>query len=166
VPLIKGAVYGVDSERPVYNVRTMQQLVSDSMSSQRFPMILLGAFACLALFLTSIGIYGVISYSVAQRLHEIAIRMALGAEKRNIFRMVVGHGLRLTVVGLATGATAAEILIRALTSFSQLLYGVGANDPPTFITVSVILTLVAVLASYVPARRAMSVDPLDVLRHE
>jgi predicted permease len=166
MPLIKGAVYGADSEQPVYNVRTMEQLVSDSMSSRRFPMILLGAFACLALFLASIGIYGVISYSVAQRLHEIGIRMALGAEKRNIFRMVVGHGLRLTVVGLATGATAAEILIRILTSFSQLLYGVGANDPPTFITVSVILTLVAVLASYVPARRATSVDPLVVLRHE
>jgi putative ABC transport system permease protein len=118
------------------------------------------------LFLASIGIYGVISYSVAQRLHEIGIRMALGAEKQNIFRMVVGHGLRITVVGLVTGATAAEILIRMLTSFSQLLYGVGANDPPTFITVSVILTLVAVLASYVPARRAMNVDPLVVLRHE
>ena len=129
-------------------------------------MILLGAFACLALFLASIGIYGVISYSVAQRLHEIGIRMALGAEKRNIFRMVVGHGLRLTVVGLATGATAAEILIRILTSFSRLLYCIGANDPPTFITVSAILTLVAVLASYVPARRATSVDPLVVLRHE
>jgi len=166
MPLIKAAVYRAGSEQPVYNVRTMQQLVSESMSSQRFPMILLGAFAGLSLLLASVGIYGVISYSVAQRLHEIGIRMALGAEKQNIFRMVVGHGLRLALAGLALGAAATLILIRLLSSFSQLLYGVGASDPATFISVSAVLIGVAILASYLPAQRATRVDPMAALRHE
>jgi len=166
MPLIKAAVYRAGSEQPVYNVRTMQQLVSESMSSQRFPMILLGAFAGLSLLLASVGIYGVISYSVAQRLHEIGIRMALGAEKQNIFRMVVGHGLRLALAGLALGAAATLILIQLLSSFSQLLYGVGASDPATFISVSAVLIGVAILASYLPAQRATRVDPMVALRHE
>jgi predicted permease len=166
VPAIKAAVYGAGSDQPVFNVQTMQQIVSESMSSQRFPLTLLGTFAVLALLLASVGIYGVVSYSVSQRVHEIGIRMALGAEKRNIFRMVVGHGLRMALVGLAIGAIAALILTRLLSSFSQLLYGVGTNDPATFITVSVVLTGVAVLACYIPARRATRVDPMVALRYE
>jgi len=166
MPAIKSAVYGAGSDQPIFNVETMQQIVSESMSSQRFPMILLGAFAALALLLASVGIYGVISYSVAQRIHEIGIRMALGAHKRDVFRMVVGQGLALALVGLAIGVVAALILTRVLSSFSLLLYGVGASDPVTFITVSVILLFVAVVACYIPSRRAMQVDPMVALRHE
>ena len=166
MPAIKAAVYGAGSDQPVFNVQTMQQIVSESMSSQRFPMILLGAFAGLALLLASIGIYGVISYSVTQRVHEIGIRMALGAEKRNIFRLVIGQGLRLVLAGLAIGAAAALILTRLLSSFSHLLYGVGASDPVTFAVVSLVLTGVALLACYVPARRAARVDPMVALRYE
>jgi predicted permease len=166
MPAIKSAVYGAGSDQPIFNVETMQQIVSESMSSQRFPMILLGAFAALALLLASVGIYGVISYSVAQRIHEIGIRMALGAHKRDVFRMVVGQGLALALAGLAIGVVAALILTRVLSSFSLLLYGVGASDPVTFITVSVILLFVAVVACYIPSRRAMRVDPVVALRHE
>ena len=136
------------------------------MSSQRFPMILLGAFAALALLLATVGIYGVISYSVTLRVHEIGIRMALGAEKQNVFRMVIGHGLRLAIAGVAIGAAAALILARLLSSFSRLLYGVRAGDPITFAAVSLILTSVAVLACYIPARRATQVDPMTALRNE
>jgi putative ABC transport system permease protein len=166
IPAIKAAVYGAGSDQPVYSVRTMQQIVSESMSEQRFPMIVLGTFAGLALLLASIGIYGVISYSVTQRVHEIGIRMALGADKRHVFRMVVGQGLALALVGLAIGVVAALILTRLLSSFSLLLYGVGASDPLTFTIVSVMLILVAVLACYIPARRAMRVDPMVALRYE
>ncbi len=166
MPAIKSAVYGAGSDQPIFNVETMQQIVSESMSSQRFPMILLGAFAALALLLASVGIYGVISYSVAQRIHEIGIRMALGAHKRDVFRMVVGQGLALALAGLAIGVVAALILTRVLSSFSLLLYGVGASDPVTFITVSAMLLFVAVLACYIPSRRAMRVDPMVALRHE
>jgi ABC-type antimicrobial peptide transport system permease subunit len=166
VTAIKSAVYGAGSDQPVFNVQTMQQIVSESMSSQRFPLILLGTFAALALLLASIGIYGVVSYAATQRVHEIGIRMALGAEKQNIFHMIVGHGLRLALAGLAIGAAAALILTRMLSSFSQLLYGVRSNDPATFITVVLALTGVAILACYIPARRATRVDPIVALRHE
>ncbi len=166
IPTIKSAVYGASSDETVYDIRTMQQIVSESMSSQRFPMILLGTFAGLALLLASVGIYGVVSYSVSERVHEIGIRMALGAEKQNIFRMIVGQGLRVALVGLAIGMVAALILTRLLSSFSQLLYGVGTNDPLTFFIVSLVLTIVAVLACYIPARRAMRVDPMVALRYE
>jgi predicted permease len=166
MPAIKSVVYGAGSDQPIFNVETMQQIVSESMSSQRFPMILLGTFAALALLLASVGIYGVISYSVAQRIHEIGIHMALGAHKRDVFRMVVGQGLALAFAGLAIGVVAALILTRVLSSFSLLLYGVGASDPVTFITVSVLLLFVAVVACYIPTRRAMRVDPMVALRYE
>ena len=166
IPAIKAAVYQAASDQPVYNVQTMQQFVSQSMSPQRFPLILLGAFAALALLLASVGIYGVISYSVIQRVHEIGIRMSLGAENRDIFRMVIGQGLRLALIGLGVGTTAALILTRLVSSFSNLLYGVGTNDPLTFIAVSFVLTAVSVLACYIPARRAAKVDPMVALRHE
>jgi predicted permease len=166
MPAIKSVVYGAGSDQPIFNVETMEQIVSESMSSQRFPMILLGTFAGLALLLASVGIYGVISYSVAQRIHEIGIRMALGAHKRDVFRMVVGQGLALALAGLAIGVVAALILIRVLSSFSLLLYGVGASDPVTFITVSVMLLFVAIVACFIPTRRAMRVDPMVALRYE
>jgi predicted permease len=166
MPAIKAAVYAADGDEPVYNVKTMQEIVSDSMSSQRFPMILLGTFAGLALLLASVGIYGVISYSVAQRIHEIGIRMALGAEKRDVFRLVIAQGLRLALAGLAIGIVTALILTRLLSSFSTLLYGVGTGDPVTFVAVSLMLAIVAILACYIPARRAMRVDPMVALRYE
>jgi putative ABC transport system permease protein len=129
-------------------------------------MILLGAFAGLALVLASVGIYGVISYSVAQREHEVGIRMALGAGRGDVFRMVIGQGLWLAITGIAIGGAAALVLARALSSFSRLLFGVKANDSATFVLVSFILTGVAVLACYIPARRAMRVDPMIALRNE
>ena len=166
MPAIKGAVYGAGGEQPVYDIQTMQEIVSQSMSSKRFPMILLGVFAALALLLASVGIYGVISYSVTQRVHEIGIRMALGAEKQNVFRLVIGQALRLVLAGLAIGVAAALILTRLLSSFSHLLYGVATSDPATFFAVSAVLTAVAMLACYIPARRAMRVDPMIALRYE
>jgi predicted permease len=166
MPAIKNAVYGAGSDQPIFNVETMQQIVSESMSSQRFPMILLGTFAGLALLLAAVGIYGVISYSVAQRIHEFGIRVALGADKRDVLRMVMGQGLALALAGLAIGVVVALILTRVLSSFSLLLYGVGASDPVTFIAVSVMLFFVAAVACYIPTRRAMRVDPMDALRYE
>ena len=166
IPALKSAVFAEGNIQPIYNVQTMQEIASRSMSSQRFPLILLGTFAALALLLASVGIYGVISYSVAQRVQEIGIRMTLGAEKQTIFRMVTGHGLRLALFGLALGTVAALTLTRMLVSFSHLLFGVSANDPATFGVVSLILAGVAVLACYIPARRAMRVDPIVALRCE
>jgi len=166
LPAIKSAVYGASSDQPVYDVHTMQQIVSDSMSSQRFPMMLLGAFAGLALLLASLGIYGVISYSVAQRVREIGIRMVLGASRASVFRMIIGQGMRLALFGLLIGALAALILTRVLSSFSSLLYGVAANDPLTFAIVAVVSIGVAILACYIPARRATRVDPMIPLRYE
>jgi ABC-type antimicrobial peptide transport system permease subunit len=166
MPAIKAAVYGASDDQTVFGVQVMQQALSQSLSSQRFPMILLGVFAGLALLLASIGTYGVISYSVVRRVHEIGIRMALGAEKRDVFRAVIGQGLRLALAGVGIGAATALILARLLSSFSHLLYGVGASDPVTFFVVSLVLTGVSILACYIPARRAMHVDPMVALRYE
>ncbi|MFL6428643.1 MAG: FtsX-like permease family protein, partial [Acidobacteriaceae bacterium] len=120
----------------------------------------------MALVLGIIGIYGVISYAVAQRTREIGIRLALGAERSRILHMVIGHGLRLAVVGVAAGAMVALLLARLLSGFSQLLYGVRASDPITLFIVSLTLLVVAVLACYLPARRAASIEPMTALRTE
>ncbi|MGH9763084.1 MAG: ABC transporter permease, partial [Blastocatellia bacterium] len=137
MPAIRNAVFSAGSDQPVYQVESMQRIVAASMS-QRFPTILLGAFAILALGLASLGVYGLISYSVAQRVREIGIRMALGANGPAVFRMVVGQGLRLAIIGLVLGEVGALILTRLLSSFSGLLYGVGANDPVTLVAVSAV----------------------------
>jgi predicted permease len=163
---IRNAVYEAGTDQPVYNIRTMRELVSGSMGRQRFPMLLLVAFAVLALLLACVGIYGVISYSVSERVREIGIRMALGAEKRDVLRMVVGQGLRLAVAGVAIGAVATLILAPMLSSFSHLLYGVRAADPLTFIVVALGLLGAALLACYIPARRAARLDPMIALRQE
>ena len=166
LPEITKTVHAAGSDQTIYHAQNMPEIVSESMSPQRFPLILLGSFATLALLLASIGIYGVVSYSVTQRVHEIGIRLALGAEKRDVFRMVVGQGLSLAFAGLAIGITAALILTRLLLSFSSLLYGVGASDPVTLASVSAVLIGVAILACYLPARRATRVDPIVALRYE
>jgi predicted permease len=163
---IKAAVYGSGDEQTLYNVHGMRELVAGSMSSQRFPMLLLGAFAGLALLLASVGIYGVISYSMSQRIQEIGVRMALGADRLDILRMVIAEGLRLALTGILAGGIAALALTHSVSSFSTLLAGVGAADPVTFIGVIVLLTSVAALACYVPARRATRVDPMVALRYE
>ncbi len=165
VPLnaVRQAVLSVDGNEPIANVETMDELLSGSISRWRFNMLLLGIFSLLALVLAAVGIYGVLSYSVAQRAHEMGIRMALGAEKRDILRMVVGQGVRLAVIGVVIGIAGALALTRFLAS---LLYGVKPSDPLTFIAVSLILIAVALLACYVPARRAAKVDPMVALRYE
>jgi predicted permease len=160
---LRHAVRSLDPELPVYSVGTLSQIVSQSSDQQQFVALLLGLFAAAALALALIGIYGVISYSVAQRTHEFGIRIALGAQKGDVLRTVMAQGLRLTVVGIAIGIVGALGLTRFLTS---LLYGVKPTDPLAFISVSLILTVAALFASYVPARRASKVDPMVALRHE
>ena len=166
MPAIQNVVYGTGKDQPVYNVQTMQQIASDSMASQRLPMVLLGAFAVLALLLASGGIYGVLSYSVSQRIQEIGIRMALGAGRRDVLRMIIGQGLRLAVAGLLIGVAVALLLARLLSSFSRLLYGVRTSDPLTFMTTSLVLVVVSVLACFLPARRASRIDPMIALKYE
>ena len=166
MPAIKNVVYGTGKDQPVYNVQTLQQIASDSMASQRLPMILLGAFAILALLLASVGIYGVLSYSVSQRIQEIGIRMALGAGRRDVLTMIIGQGLRLAIAGLLIGATGALVLTRLLSSFSRLLYRVRTSDPLTFMTMSLVLVGVCVFACYFPARRAARIDPAIALKYE
>jgi predicted permease len=166
MPEIKSAVYGAGSGQPVYDVQTMEEIVSTSMMSQRLPTILLGAFAALALLLASIGIYGVISYLMTQRVREIGIRLALGAEKHDVLSMVMGQGLQMAVTDVAIGLAAALALARLLSSFSQLLFGVQSNDPSTLAAVSLVLMGAALLACYIPARRAARVDPMVALRYD
>jgi predicted permease len=166
MPAIRTAIYGAGSAEPIYDVQTMQQVVSASMATQSFPMVLLGAFAGLALLLASVGTYGLLANFVQRRTREIGVRMALGAQPRDVFRMTVRQGLKLTLAGIAIGVVAAFILTRVLSSFSHLLYGVGANDPLTLGAASLLLTITAALACYVPARRAAMVAPTEALRQE
>jgi predicted permease len=166
IPAIKATVYQEGSDQPIYKVQTMRQIVADSMSEQRFPMMLVGAFAALALLLAAVGIYGMVSYSVNQRVQEIGIRMALGATKTNVLRLFIGREMRLVLAAIVLGAVAALCLARMLSSLSHLLYGVGPGDPVTFAAVSLVMILVAAVACYIPARRAVKVDPVVALRSE
>jgi predicted permease len=160
---VRQAVAEIDSREVVYNVQTMNEVVSNSFAARRLSMMLLGVFAALALVLACVGIYGVISYLVGQRTHEIGVRMALGAQRRDVLRLVIGHGTRMAVMGVAIGIVAALGLTRLM---ANQLFGVSAHDPLTFVGVGVLLVIVAVAASYIPARRAMRVDPMIALRHE
>lgn len=166
MPAIRNVVYESSPDQPVYAVGTMVEVASESMASRKLPIVLLGAFATLALLLASVGIYGVVSYSVTRRTQEIGIRMALGADRARVSWMIVGQGVRMAGAGLGIGILAATTLVRLLPSFSRLLYGVGQRDPLTLFGVSASLVLVALVACYVPARRAASVDPMRALRHE
>lgn len=163
VRAVKDSVYSVDKDQPVFKIRTMDQVVAGSESSSRFTPVLLGIFAAVALALASIGIYGVISYAVTQRTREIGIRIALGAERRDVLRMVAGHGVLLAAIGVAIGLAGAFVLTRLM---SSLLFGVSATDPLTFLSAPVFLGAVALAASCVPAYRATKVDPVVALRYE
>jgi predicted permease len=153
----------MSNQQVIFGPQTMASLISDSMASRRFSMILLVIFATLALILASVGIYGVISYVVGQRSHEIGVRMALGAQRQDILRLILSRGGKLAGLGVAVGLAAALGLTRLMAS---LLYGVGATDPLTFVGVAALLTLVAIAACYIPARRATKVDPMVALRYE
>ena len=160
---VRRAVAQSDPREVVYGVETMNEVVSDSFAARRLSMILLGASAALALALACVGIYGVISYLVEQRTHEIGVRMALGAQPGDVLRLVIGHGARMALIGVAIGLCAALGLTRLMAS---QLFGVSAHDPLTFAGVGILLIVVAVAACFVPARRAMGVDPMVALRHE
>jgi predicted permease len=163
---IENVVHASSPDQPIYGVKTIDEVISESMASRNLPILLLGAFAALALLLASIGIYGVVSYSVARRTQEIGIRMALGADRSSIFRMIVNQAIRMASVGLLVGIVVAIVLVRLLPSFSHLLYGVGQGDPLTIFGVSAVLLTAALAACYAPARRAMRTDPMDCLRTE
>jgi len=160
---VRRTVWEIDKDQPVSDISSMEQVVSESVARQRFSMLLLGVFAGLALVLAAVGIYGVMSYGVAQRTREIGIRMALGAQRSDVLRLTVGQGLRLVAVGVLIGLAAAFVLTRVMVS---LLFGVSPTDSTTFVTISVILISVAALASYIPALRATKVDPILALRYQ
>jgi predicted permease len=160
---VRQAIEKADSSAAVFGIASMEEIVSGSISTQRLTMMLLGVFAALALTLSAIGIYGVISYLTGQRIHEIGVRMALGASSEDVLRMVLGQGMRTTLIGVGFGIAAAIGLTRLIT---KVIYGVGATDPLTFIGVAALLIGVALLACYIPARRAMRVDPMIALRYE
>jgi predicted permease len=160
---VRQTVTAANKENVVYDVESMDGIVSDSLADRRFSMALLGVFAALALILSSVGIYGVISYVVSERTHEIGIRMALGAQQRDVLRQMLRQGIKMAYPGIAVGLAAAFILTRLMT---KMLYGVSAADPLTFVGVAALLSLVALAACYFPARRATRVDPMIALRYE
>jgi putative ABC transport system permease protein len=160
---IEGQVWTVDKDQPVADVMTLEGVLSKSVAEPRFRTLVLGIFAGLAWSLALVGVYGVMSYTVAQRTHEIGIRMALGAERGNVLKLVVRQGLALTFMGLGAGILVALALTRFLVSF---LYGVRATDPATFVAASFALAAAGLVASYIPARRATKVDPMEALRYE
>jgi putative ABC transport system permease protein len=153
----------VDPQLPIYDVKTMGQVLYTATARPRFLTFLLVIFASVAVLLAAIGIYGIMSYTVAQRTREIGIRAALGAQRRDLLQMVLGRGLKLTLIGITLGVAGAFGLTRLM---SNLLFGVSATDPLTFAGVAALLVIVALLASYLPARRATKIDPLVALRYE
>jgi len=158
---VRGAVGELDPRAVIYRVQTMDDVLAGSIAARRLSMILLGVFATLALVLACAGIYGVISYLVAQRTHEIGVRMALGARRSDVMRLILGHGTSMVVVGVAIGSAVALGLTRLMTN---QLFGVTAHDPLTFAGVAAVIVLTAIAACWVPARRATRVDPLIAMR--
>jgi putative ABC transport system permease protein len=160
---VQKEIRSLDPEQPVADVRTMEQVIAKSIARPRFNMLLLSIFAGVALVLASVGLYGVMNYSATQRTHEVGIRMALGATRGDIMRLVVGNGMLLTVTGIVIGVVASWGLTRVM---SNLLFGITATDLPTYLGVSAVLATVALIANYIPARRATRVNPVIALRYE
>jgi putative ABC transport system permease protein len=156
-------VQSVDPSLPVFGERTMEDVVSSSLARRRFALQVVGGFGVLALLLAGVGVYGVVAYSVSQRTREIGIRLALGARPADVLRLVVGSGMKLTLLGVGLGLAASFGIARLLAS---LLYGVSPGDPATYALVAVLLACVALLACLIPARRATKVDPMVALRYE
>jgi putative ABC transport system permease protein len=153
----------IDPDQPIYAIRTMDDIRAESVAPERLNLTLLSIFAGIALVLAVVGIYGVMSYSVTQRTHEIGIRMAIGAQPRDVFRMIIRQGMMLALIGVAVGLVGAFLLTRLMAS---LLFGVEPTDPATFVAIALLLTGVALVACYVPGRRATKVDPVVSLRYE
>jgi putative ABC transport system permease protein len=163
---VRREVQAMDKEVPIFNVRPLEEYIAGSMAQSRFAAFLLGSFAGLALVLTAIGLYGVMAYTVAQRVREIGLRMALGATRGDVLQMVLRSGLQLTALGIALGCAGAVATSRLLARFPSLLFGVKPLDAVTFASVIGALAAVSLLAGYIPARRATRVDPMIALRNE
>jgi putative ABC transport system permease protein len=160
---VKHTIWREDSQIPVNDIQTMDQMLSVSLAQQRFTVLLLGIFAVLALALTTVGVYGIVSYTVRQRRHEIGIRMALGAERSQVVRLIVGQGARLALLGVGIGIAGGLASTRLMVG---LLFGVSASDPLTFFAAALLLGVAALAASYLPAFRASRRDPTIVLRQD
>jgi putative ABC transport system permease protein len=163
IAALRQQVKDIDPDQPIYNVRTMEDIRAESVASERLNLTLLSLFAGLALLLAIVGIYGVMSYTVTQRTHEIGIRMAIGAQPRDVFQMVIGQGMMLALIGVAFGLAGAFALTRLMTT---MLFGVQPTDPATFASIALLFTAVALLACYLPGRRATKVNPVESLRYE
>jgi putative ABC transport system permease protein len=163
VDVVKAAVYAVDKEQPLSRIQTMDRVIAQSIAPQRLNMLLLGLFAGVALALAAVGIYGVISYTTSRRVHEIGIRITLGAQRSDVFKLVVGQGMKWVFIGLGLGMLAAFALTHLM---EKLLYGVSATDPMTFAGLPLLLTIVAFLACFLPARRAARLDPMAAIKHQ
>jgi putative ABC transport system permease protein len=160
---IRAAIRTVDPDLPIASVSTLETIVDDAMAQPRFSMLIVGGFGALAMVLACVGLYGAVSYSVTSRTQEIGVRLALGAPRRRVFALVLSQCVRITSLGVAIGIALALVVLKAMTGF---LYGIEATDPATFASLSVLLLAVAMLACYVPARRATRVDPIVAMRAE
>jgi len=159
----RNQVRTLDPDQPIYNIRTMDEIRGESVAPQRLNLMLLSIFAGIAFVLAIVGIYGVMSYAVTQRTHEIGIRMAIGAQPRDVFKMILGQGMLLTVIGMVAGLVGAFALTRLM---ATMLFSIKPTDPLTFAVVAVLLVAVALIACYIPGRRATKVDPVNSLRYE